>query len=148
MTSLAQRIMEVLKQHHLHHTEYICGMQDCTAFRGSMGYIRLEMIQHDLLALFPHPSREALEKLLRSWQTKDSISVGFPSGTIKIDAGLLDVLMAWATGESTEPRVWCEHIIKSPIVTDHREWHLKGTGIYCETFDFCPKCATPRPSAG
>lgn len=40
---------------------------------------------------------------------------------------------------------WCEHCIKSPISGDREEYHLKGFAIYCDSFNYCPICATPRP---
>ena len=40
---------------------------------------------------------------------------------------------------------WCEHCIHSPMPNDRKEFHLKGMMIYCDKFNFCPICGTPRP---
>ena len=151
MTTLAQRIMQVLHHHHLEHTQYTCEQQGCFAFAGAMSRGRLDLIQRDLLALYPQPSKEALENLLRSWQTKDSISVGFPSGTIKIDTALLDALASWATGEAEQPRV-----VAPPTAADIADAAIHSTDrmvrhqmcLACRHCIGCPVCAAQLPSAG
>ena len=133
MPSLAQRIETVLKQHALYDSEhYYWWNHKC--------------LVADLLALFPQPSREGLEKLLLHIYHCNPPGVCLLLG--RPCKKTLDDFMAWATGEAERPK-WCDCIIWCQNLPGGTTgWVEKATGCEVVGWKFCPICGVARPSAG
>ena len=86
-------------------------------------------------------SREALEKILVTHAGRINIP-GIPLRE------LTDQLMAWATGQRTRTRTWCEHIrwLNGGWMMC-RAWETAGSTTWCvnEYESFCRYCAAPQP---
>ena len=94
----------------------------------------------DLLAL--QPSREALEKIILSWQ--GNIIFEQEGHIISVMAKRLDALMAWATGEPPPP-TWCKDIAYQ--AEGNFYYYLRDDRPLRPDAKFCELCGTPRPGA-
>ena len=103
-----------------------------------------EALLKDLLAICPTPSREALEKILSSYECHTK-------GGRTTAHFFREELLSWAKG--TEPKVWCEHIT---FVTDPEPSYC---GFYLQVhstikeplpkpYQYCPLCGAPKPEQG
>ena len=104
-----------------------------------------------LVAMWPQPSREGLEKLLAPFQWYVPCHCPTPPctcGTHELDKdGMVDRLLAWATGEPR--RGWCEHWSYRPELP-HRWYRTEGSQkmmVPLTEMNFCHVCAAPRPEA-
>lgn len=124
---------------------------------GERNYDPINNFIHDLTALVPVPSREALRNLLHQWHaccrcyddthTHENIPAicSCPNCDSKIPS-----LLAWAGGSVT-PR-WCKEECPNPWKSDGTKWIRICTGQimdYQDSFShhplFCDRCGTPRP---
>lgn len=146
MTPLRKAIEQVLQKHEVF-------SKDCHGHSSSKFVDEwVTALVDDLLSCWPTPSREALEKLLMSWESRIIWNTDFQKGKSVIPERL-DELMVWATG--TTRKVWCEHIRwQVQTATMAYEGVLGGWIISRgdslpyraeNNWIVCPLCATPRP---
>ena len=94
----------------------------------------------DLLACFPQPSRDVLEKIFICHAHR------YPSA-VAWENAIKDDLMAWATGQ--QKRWWCNHLklgSKSYWIGDLAS--EDGIMRVPDEWTTCPLCAAPRPGEG
>ena len=116
----------------------------------------IDTLLDDLLAMFPHPSREALEQLLLQRDIVDregklarsSIPVNNPRNVVSRH-GLIKAIMAWTT--SQQERRWC------PDSCGYIRWrdgqwrtYLTPSGVeddvVLDRWKQCPVCLASRPT--
>lgn len=110
----------------------------------------------DLLALFPPPSREALENAL----TELDITINSHGCFRWVPASkwcekcraVLNRLMAWASPASEPPQLphWCDHLFRSTnneeyVFEDHTDNSICRT-VSTKQWRACPICVAPRPT--